>query len=110
MRPFVLLLLAGTVHAEAVVPWRPAAISSPQFESHGAVDPWTGDFYFVRSSPKFEGWRILVSRCTASGWAAPEPAAFASAPDDGVEADPFFTADGKSVYFISSRSIVPGVP
>ncbi len=45
------------------VPWAPPGISSPQFESHGAFDPLTSDFYFVRSSPKFEGWRILVSHC-----------------------------------------------
>ena len=36
--------------------WKPAGISSPQFESHPAFDPRTGDFYFVRSSPQFTGW------------------------------------------------------
>jgi hypothetical protein len=55
----------------------------------------------VRSSPAFEGWRILVSRCTAAGWAGPKPPAFAG---DGVEADPYFTADGAALYFISTRS------
>src|SRR5262249_55579003 len=84
-----------------VQPWKPAGISSAQFESHAAFDPVTGDFYFVRSSPAFEGWRILVSRCTERGWAPPEPPAFAG---DGLEADPFFTPDGRSLYFISSRS------
>lgn len=48
-----------------VVPWKPAGISSNQFESHAAFDPRTGDLYFVRSSPQFTGWRILVSHCTA---------------------------------------------
>ncbi len=87
--------------AAEVVPWKPAGISSPQFESHAAFDPRTGDLYFVRSSPAFEGWRILVSRCTAQGWSKPEPPSFAG---DGVEADPYFTPDGRSLYFISSRS------
>jgi len=82
--------------------WKPARISSPQFESHAAFDPRTGDLYFVRSSPAFEGWRILVSRCTARGWSEPQPPRFAG---DGVEADPYFTSDGRSLYFISTRSL-----
>jgi hypothetical protein len=71
------------------------------FESHAAFDPWTGDLYFVRSTPAFEGWRILVSRCGPNGWSGPVPPTFAG---DGVEADPAFTTDGRSLYFISSRS------
>jgi hypothetical protein len=84
-----------------VVPWKPAGISSPLFESHAAFDPRNGDFYFVRSSPRFEGWRIFVSRCGPGGWSKPEPPAFAG---DGVHADPFFTPDGGVLYLISTRS------
>ena len=80
--------------------WKPPGISSPLFESHAAFDPGTGDLYFVRSSPAFEGWRILVSHCTAKGWSEPKPPVFAG---DGAEADPYFTADGRSLYFISTR-------
>jgi hypothetical protein len=87
--------------AGRVVPWQPAGLSSPQFESHAAFDPLTGDLYFVRSSPEFSGWRILVSRCTPEGWSQAMPAAFAGA---GVEADPFFTAGGRTLYFISTRA------
>jgi len=90
-----------TLDAE-VRPWKPAGICSPQFESHPAFDPWSGDLYFVRSTPAFTGWRIFVSRCTAKGWSEPKPAAFAG---DGVEADPYFTPDGRSLYFISTRSL-----
>lgn len=84
-----------------VIPWQPARVSSSQFESHAAFDPRTGDLYFVRSSPSFEGWRILTSRCEAQGWTQPVSAPFAG---DGVEADPWFTADGDTLYFISTRS------
>jgi len=84
-----------------VQPWTPQGVSSPRFESHAAFDPRTGDFYFVRSSPQFSGWRILVTHCTAGGWSAPEPPPFAG---DGVEADPFFTPDGGTFYFISTRT------
>ncbi len=104
---FVLLARLSPPAPEADTPsyevsaWKPAGISSPLFESHAAFDPRTGDFYFVRSSRDFQGWRILVSRCGPGGWSKPEPPVFVG---DGVEADPFFTADGKSLYFISTRS------
>jgi hypothetical protein len=96
------LLAAGA----GVEPWKATGISSPQFESHAAFDPRTGELYFVRSSPQFTGWRILVSRCATSGWLPPKPPVFAG---DGVEADPYFTPDGRSLYFISTRS-VDGTP
>ena len=86
---------------DTVRQWAPALISSDQFESHGAFDPWTGDFYFVRSSPKFEGWRIKVSRCVRKQWLSPVDAAFAG---DGVEADPWFDRFGRTLYFISTRT------
>ena len=84
-----------------VEPWQPQGISSAQFESHPAFDPVTGDFYFVRSAPDFTGWRILVSHCGKHGWSEPQPPPFAG---DGVEADPFFTNEGRTLYFISTRS------
>ena len=86
----------------AVRPWKPAGISSAKFESHSAFDPKNNDLYFVRSSPQFQGWRIVVSHCTAQGWSAPEKPVFAG---DGVEADPYFAADGNTLYFISTRSV-----
>lgn len=96
-----LVLLGGVAAVRYEVrPWKPVGISSPRFESHPAFDPRTGEFYFVRSSPQFTGWRILHSRCTATGWSAPESPSFAG---DGVEADPYFTPDGRSLYFISTR-------
>ena len=81
-----------------------AVISTHQFESHPAFDPLSGDLYFVRSSPRFEGWRIWRSRCRVGGLAAPEPADFGG---EGVDADPFFTRDGGRLYFISSRPDPP---
>jgi hypothetical protein len=95
------ILLSSACLAGDVVEWIPRGISSDQFESHPAFDPVTGDFYFVRSSPAFTGWRILTSRCESNGWSKPTPPSFAA---DGAEADPYFTVDGKSLYFISTRS------
>lgn len=98
-----LSVLAGAAGAGTPVvrPWAPAPISSDRFESHPAFDPRNGDIYFVRSSPQFQGWRILTSHCEASGWSPPAEPPFAG---DGVEADPWFTPDGAHLYFISSRS------
>lgn len=80
-----MLAVGATQNSFEVVPWTPAGISSPRFESHPAFDPLNQDFYFVRSSPSFKGWRILVSTCTKRGWSEPRSPAFAG---DGVEADP----------------------
>jgi Tol biopolymer transport system component len=87
--------------AEQVERWIPQGVSSELFESHAAFDPKTGELYFVRSSKKFSGWRILTAHCEAHGWSVPHDAPFAG---KGVEADPYFTPDGRSVYFISTRA------
>jgi Tol biopolymer transport system component len=94
------LYAAGNEPAPIVEPWTPMGVSSDLFESHPAFDPMTGELYFVRSSKAFSGWRILRSHCDGKTWTAPVPALFSG---PGVEADPWFTADGRSVYFISTR-------
>jgi hypothetical protein len=95
------MLALGLIALATVVPWQPAGISSPEFESHAAFDPRNGDLYFVRSTPHFTGWRIVVSHCTAKGWSEARPAPFAG---PGVEADPFFADGGRTLYFISTRA------
>ncbi|MGZ5199780.1 MAG: TolB family protein [Telluria sp.] len=100
------LLVAISLSAAAqthpvVTPWSPPGISSGQFESHPAFDPMTGDLYFVRSTPKFEGWRLKFSGCTRRGWSAPQAPGFAA---DALEADPWFADGGKTLYFISNRA------
>ena len=57
-----------------------------------------------RSTPAFRGWKILRRDC-ADRDAEGVPFRFAG---PGVEADPFFTADGRRLYFISSRPDPPG--
>lgn len=95
-------MLAAAAATTTPVVWTPAAISSDQFESHPAFDPLTGDLWFVRSTPEFRGWRMKVSRCAGGGWQAPVDAPIAG---DGVEADPWFTPDGRTVWYISTRSL-----
>jgi hypothetical protein len=95
----MLALLLATALAPTV--WSAPPISSGQFESHPAFDPWSGDLWFVRSTPEFRGWRIKVSQCGRAGWTTPVDAPIAG---DGVEADPWFSRDGRTLWFISTRS------
>jgi WD40-like Beta Propeller Repeat len=84
-----------------VMRWTVKGISSESFESHAAIDPRTGDFWFVRSAPDFTGWRILVSHCAGSSALDPATPKFAS---KGLEADPGFSPDGRFLYYISTRA------
>jgi len=81
--------------------WNLAGISSPMWESHPAIDPLTGDLWFVRSDRHFAGWRILMARCSQGQWSEPQPMPIAG---KGLEADPWFSADGRTVWFISTRA------
>jgi hypothetical protein len=76
-------------------------ISSPLWESHPALDPRTGDIWFVRSAPDFSGWRLFVSRCDGGHRTGAVPAPIAA---PGLEADPWFSPDGRILYYISSRA------
>lgn len=99
----ICLLISSTTIAEppTVNRWSSPPISTARYESHPAFDPITGALVFVRSSPQFAGWRLFVSECGPSGWSEPRQTDFAG---DGVEADPFFSLDGRSLFFISSRA------
>ena len=97
------LMISRYLLAAAATPvlWSAPPVSSDQFEAYAAFDPWSGDLWFVRSKPDFTGWRIKVSHCSSRGWLVPVDAPIAG---DGVEADPWFTPDGRTMWFISTRS------
>jgi hypothetical protein len=97
----VIVLGALARARDVVTSWTPAGISSPLFESHPAFDPRTGDLMFVRSAKDFSGWRLMLSHCGPAGWTAPVEPSFVA---PGLEADPWFTPDGKSLYYISTRA------
>ena len=96
------LALAGATvpQAEDVQRWGEGVFSSASYDSHLAIDPDTPEVLFVRSTPDLEDWKILVVNCTPEGWSDPRPWALAA---DGFDADPWFTADGRYLYFISTR-------
>lgn len=84
-----------------VVHWSLPGISSEMWESHPAIDPKTGDLWWVRSNQKFSGWRIFTAHCQSGSWSTPRPMPIAAA---GLEADPWFSPDGETLWFISTRA------
>lgn len=69
-------------------------------DAHVAFTPDGRTLYFVRSTPDFAHWTVLVSRRADGGWSAPEVAPFSGRFDD---ADVFVTRDGRRLFFISNR-------
>jgi Tol biopolymer transport system component len=103
---FTLLLALASLPASAAgqTPqrWTPPALASDQYESSPAFTADGREIFFMRSDTRFQGYRILWSRCEGGQWTAPREAPFA-APPPILEADPFVTPDGKRLYYVSSR-------
>jgi Tol biopolymer transport system component len=84
-----------TLFAEGIV-------STGDYDSHPAFTPDGKTLYFVRSTPNFSLWTILVTRFDKGRWSTPEVAPFSGQYSD---ADPFITPDGSRFYFISNRPV-----
>src|SRR5206468_9307685 len=79
-------------------------ISTGDYESHPAFTPDMKTIYFLKDSPDFFFWTIFVSDFQDGRWSEPRVAPFSGQYKD---ADPFITADGSKLFFISNRP-VPG--
>ena len=79
-------------------------ISTGSFDSHPAFTPDGKTLYFLRSTPNFNLWTIVFSHFERGRWNTPQVASFSGQYSD---ADPFISADGSRLYFISNRP-VPG--
>ena len=91
---------ALTSAATEPVLFGPDVISTGDFESHAAFTPDGGTVYFVKSDPDFTRWTIYQSDFAAGRWGTPRIAPFSGRYRDS---DPFITADGQHLYFISDR-------
>jgi len=80
----------------------PGVVSTGDYESHPAFTPDGAELYFVKSTPSFDFWTIVVSSRGPRGWERPRMAPFSGRYSD---ADPFITADGRRLYFISNRPL-----
>lgn len=97
-------LCAAVQAAEPPRRWTPAEISSADYESSPTFTPDGREMFFMRADKRFQNYRLLWSRCEAGRWTAPVPPPFA-APPPVLEADPFVSADGRRLYFVSSRHL-----
>lgn len=100
----LLALSAMPSRAQAASPqrWTPAAIASDQYESSPTFTPDGRELYFMRSDRSFGRYRLLMSRCESGAWSAPVPPPFAG-PAAAQEADPYVSADGRRLYYVSTR-------
>ena len=77
-------------------------ISTGDDESHPAFTPDGRTLYFLKNTPSFSHWTILVSQYSNGKWSTPDVAPFSGQYSD---ADPFITPDGKNLFFISTRPV-----
>lgn len=98
-----LVVYLGLIQAAAGADhWTPPSLSSDQYEASPSFSPDGREMFFFRGDPGFRRYRLFVSRCVDGRWSAPEIPSFA-APDSVDESDPAFSADGRRLYFASSR-------
>ena len=102
--PWPLLIACGALAAAQAAPqrWTPAALSTDQYESSPTFSPDGREAVFMRADRSFQHYRLLWSRCEGGRWTTPQAPPFA-APAPALEADPFFTPDGRQLYFVSNR-------
>ena len=93
---------ASTVPLREPTVFGPGVISTGDYDTHPAFTPDGQTLYFIRSTPDFNYWAILVSHFAKDRWSTPEVAPFSGQYSD---ADPFITADGSRLYFISNRPV-----
>ncbi|HSX59255.1 MAG TPA: hypothetical protein VLF18_03545 [Tahibacter sp.] len=98
----LLALPLSAIAAETPQRWAPAALASDQYESSPTFSPDGSEVYFMRSTAQFSDWRILHSRCVDGAWSSPQSPGFAAKPP-ALDADPFVSADGRRLYFVSTR-------
>ena len=80
----------------------PNEISTGDYDSHPAFTPDGRTVYFLKNTPDFNFWTIVFSRFENGKWTEPQVAPFSGQYSD---ADPFITADGKQLFFISRRPL-----
>jgi hypothetical protein len=83
----------------------PGTISTGDDDAHATFAPDGRHVYFVKNSPDFAHWTIVVAARDGEGWSEPEVASFSGRYSD---ADLSFAPSGELAYFISNRPTTPG--
>lgn len=78
----------------------PAYVSTENFVHNGIFHPNGNEFYFTIETLRYNRGTIMVSKMNGGKWSKPLPA---DIPGEFREVGPFITADGKKLYYASSR-------
>jgi Tol biopolymer transport system component len=92
----------ATSSLEKAVVFAPGEISTGEYESHPCFSADGKTLYYLKSTPQFDHWTIVVSRLEGGHWSRPEVAPFSGRWSD---ADPWLSPDGRRLYFISDRPV-----
>jgi hypothetical protein len=82
-------------------------ISVGDYDTHPAFSPDGETLYFLKCTVDIANCTICVSRFRNDRWTEPTVAPFSG---QYLDADPFVSKDGKTLYFISNRPLKPGGP
>lgn len=96
---------AAPVRLPEPIVFLPGSISTGDDESHPTFTPDGQALYFLRNTPDFRHWTVLVSEFADGEWSTPEVAPFSG---QHADADVFFTRDAAMLYFVSKRPDQPG--
>ena len=78
----------------------PGIITTGDDEAHPTFTASGDTVYFIKDTPTFGHWTVLISHFANGGWSTPEVAPFSGQYND---ADVAFTPDGQSLFFVSNR-------
>ena len=85
----------------------PGIISTGDDEAHVAFGEQGKILYYIKNSPNFNHWTVVVSKFKNESWQTPEVAWFSGRYSD---ADVSFSPDGETMFFISNRPIKENDP
>ncbi|HEY9426169.1 MAG TPA: hypothetical protein VIR34_03375 [Gemmatimonadaceae bacterium] len=83
----------------------PGVISTGDDDAHVTFTARGDSVYFIKSTPTFGHWTVLVSHFAKGEWSTPEVARFSGRYHD---ADVAISPDGESMFFVSNRPASAG--
>ncbi|MBC9795283.1 PD40 domain-containing protein [Sinomicrobium weinanense] len=97
--------LAAAHGQKAPVLFAPGVISTGDDDAHATFTKDGSTVYFLKSTPQFDHWTVVVSHFKNEHWTTPEVAPFSGRYSD---ADVAFSPDGNTLFFISDRPVKKG--
>ena len=108
------LLLTDASLASAAEPgpsaprlFEPGLVSTGFDDAHVTISPDGQTLYFLRDTPDFAHWTVLISRRVGGRWGPAEVAPFSGRWNDG---DVTITRDSRRLFFISNRPVEGDAP